>query len=83
MPVPTYQPLSTYLPTKALGISLPDLAFYDFSSAVMSEEAQNGARPTTQLDFNQAMKDFATMFPEMDRDVIEEVRIRCTEVPKS
>lgn len=28
---------------------------------------------TTQLEFQQAMQDFKTMFPEMDHDVIEEV----------
>lgn len=38
----------------------------------MTERAENG-RPTTHLEFVQAMKDFTTMFPEMDRDVIEEV----------
>lgn len=28
---------------------------------------------TMQLEFSQAMSDFKTMFPEMDRDVIEAV----------
>lgn len=28
---------------------------------------------TTQIEFDQAMNDFKTMFPEMDKDVIEEV----------
>lgn len=31
---------------------------------------------TMQLDFLQAMSDFTTMFPDMDRDVIEAV-LRC------
>lgn len=39
----------------------------------MTERAENTPRPTTHLEFVQAMKDFTTMFPEMDRDVIEEV----------
>ncbi|GAB6028723.1 hypothetical protein CHUAL_004543 [Chamberlinius hualienensis] len=34
---------------------------------------QQAAQPTTQLEFSQAMKDFKTMFPEMDEDVIEVV----------
>lgn len=37
------------------------------------EQERVQARPTTQLDFHQAMQDFKTMFPEMDHDVIEEV----------
>lgn len=29
--------------------------------------------PVTQLEFRQAMRDFKTMFPDMDDDVIEVV----------
>jgi len=41
----------------------------------MTEVAEQGIVPTTQLEFLQAMKDFTTMFPQMDPDVIEEVSI--------
>ena len=36
-------------------------------------EDQMRAMPVTQLEFYQAMRDFKTMFPEMDEDVIEAV----------
>lgn len=37
------------------------------------QQQQPTPQQTTQLEFNQAMKDFKTMFPEMDEDVIEVV----------
>ncbi|KAB7506069.1 CUE domain-containing protein 1 [Armadillidium nasatum] len=35
--------------------------------------AEMGEAPAMQLDFNEAMQDFRTMFPDMDADVIEAV----------
>ena len=38
-----------------------------------SEKIKSKARPTKQLDFDQAMADFKTMFPTMDCEIIEAV----------
>lgn len=45
----------------------------------MSEIA--ATEPVTQLDFQEAMRDFKFMFPEMDSDVIE-VRASLTRINK-
>ncbi|XP_013784405.1 CUE domain-containing protein 1-like isoform X2 [Limulus polyphemus] len=37
------------------------------------QEHNQQTQPVTQLEFHQAMRDFKTMFPEMDEDVIEVV----------
>lgn len=37
------------------------------------QQQQQLSQQTTQLEFHQAMRDFKTMFPEMDEDVIEVV----------
>ena len=38
-----------------------------------SEKSKSKSRPTKQLDFDQAMADFKTMFPTMDCEIIEAV----------
>ncbi|XP_054713850.1 CUE domain-containing protein 1-like [Uloborus diversus] len=42
-------------------------------AAVEQQEPGRERPPVTQLEFRQAMRDFKTMFPEMDEDVIEVV----------
>lgn len=41
--------------------------------AAVDQEQGQERPPVTQLEFRQAMRDFKTMFPEMDEDVIEVV----------
>ncbi|KFM79721.1 CUE domain-containing protein 1, partial [Stegodyphus mimosarum] len=41
--------------------------------AAIDQEQGQERPPVTQLEFRQAMRDFKTMFPEMDEDVIEVV----------
>jgi hypothetical protein len=42
----------------------------------MAAEAEPLRDSTVELEFNQAMRDFQTMFPDMDPEIIE-VNCRC------